>query len=103
MEHERWVGRVDDETVVCNTREWPPERRLRRARMRNRLRISGPRGRFTIETNWYFRTWSQNEAANLLARAGFELVALHGFDADLSEPQSWTGDRLDRLMVLRPA
>ncbi len=102
-EHERWVGQVGDEEVVCNTREWPPDRDRRRSRMRNRLRISGPRGRFTIETNWHFRTWSQDEAAALLARAGFELVALYGFDADLSQPQSWNGNRLDRLMVLAPA
>jgi SAM-dependent methyltransferase len=101
-EHERWVGQVGDEEVVCNTREWPPERRLRRARMRNRLRISGPRGRFVIQTDWYFRTWSQDEAAALLERAGFELVGLYGFDTDLAAPLSWDGDRLDRLLILRP-
>ncbi len=105
-EHERWVGQVGDEKVVCNTREWPPDRRARRARMRNRLTLSGPAekaGRRTLETNWYFRTWSQKEAAALLAETGWELLALYGFDADLAEPQSWDGDRLDRLMVLGPA
>ena len=95
----RWAGEV----VVCNTREWPPEKRLRRSRMRNRLSIEGPGGKRSIETNWYFRTWSQREAQALLAETGWELLALYGFDADLSEPQAWDGDRLDRLMVLRPA
>lgn len=102
-EHERWVGMVGKERVVCNTREWPPERARRRARMRNRLQIEGPRGRSLIETNWYFRTWSEDEAADLITRAGFELVGLYGFDADLSQPLSWDTDRLDRLMVLRPS
>lgn len=101
-EHERWVGRVGDETVICNTREWPPDRGRRRSRMRNRLRIEGPRGTKVIETNWFFRTWSEAEAEALFVRAGFELVGLYGFEVDLAQPLSWDSDRLDRVMILKP-
>lgn len=103
MEHERWVGRVGRDKVVCNTREWPPERGLRRARMRNRLSIEGPSGTQLIQTDWHFRTWNEQEVEALMERAGFELVALYTFDGDLTAPIDWaTSNRLDRILVLTP-
>jgi SAM-dependent methyltransferase len=99
-EHERWVGRAGQQVVVCNTREWPPERRRRRARMRNRLRIRGERGDFSVQTDWYFRTWDEAEAEALWAATGFEVLAQYGFDADLSAPLAVDTLRLDRIFVL---
>lgn len=101
-EHERWVAQLGPERIVCNTREWPPDRRRRRARMRNRLRISGPRGTEVIETDWHFRTWSEEQALRLFARARFELRATYGFDGDLTRPLPWDSRRLDRVMILSP-
>jgi SAM-dependent methyltransferase len=101
-EHERWVAQLGAERIVCNTRELPPDRRLRRARMRNRLYISGPHGSRVIETEWYFRTWSEGEALRLFRRARFELRAVYGFDGDLTEPFAWDSPRLDRVMILAP-
>ena len=103
IEHERWVGRVGRETVVCNTREWPPDRKQRRSRMRNRLAVSGPRGRFVIETNWFFRTWNEAEVDDLLVQTGFRLAGLYTFACDLEEPIPWDSDRLDRVLVLTRA
>lgn len=100
VEHERWVGRAGRETVVCNTREWPPERRKRRSRMRNRLRISGPRGTFLIETEWYFRTWNEAEVDRLLEKTGFELLGLYDFETKIDQPLPLDTNRLDRVMVL---
>jgi SAM-dependent methyltransferase len=100
VEHERWVGQVGDEEVVCNTREWPPNRKLRRSRMRNRLRISGPRGQSLIETEWYFRTWDEREVRALLERTGFGLEGLYSFETRIEAPLSEDSPRLDRVMVL---
>lgn len=99
-EHERWVGRVGRETVICNTREWPPEPALRRSRMRNRLAISGPRGRKLIETDWYFRTWNEDQVDTLLGRAGLRLLGLYTFECNLLRPIPWDSERLDRVLVL---
>lgn len=101
-EHERWVEHVGSERVVCNTREWPPDRRARRTRMRNRLRIEGAEGAFVIETEWFFRTWSDVEAEALFEKSGFELVGLYTFECDPSAPIGWDSNRLDRVMVLAP-
>jgi len=99
-EHERWVGRAGRATVVCNTHEWPPDRSLRRSRMRNRLRISGGGEDALVETEWYFRTYSPAEAISLVRRAGFSLNALFTFDYDLDAPVDAATDRLDWVMVL---
>ena len=102
IERERWVGQLGPERIVCNTREWPPDRRLRRARVRNRLSISGPHGSRVIETEWHFRTWSEDQALRLFDRARFELRAVYGFDGDLAQPLGWDSPRLDRVMILAP-
>src|SRR5512132_990459 len=56
FERERWVGEVAGRRVVCNTREWPPDARRRRSRMRNRLRVTGRGEDLLVETHWFFRT-----------------------------------------------
>ncbi|MBM4369241.1 MAG: class I SAM-dependent methyltransferase [Deltaproteobacteria bacterium] len=102
-EHERWIGKIGRDRVVCNTREWPPDRGRRRARMRNRLRITGPGKDWLIETEWIFRTYHDGQIDALLARAGFETLAVFGFDHQIDRPLPTDTDRLDRIFVLRPA
>lgn len=101
-EHERWVGKHGRARVVCNTREWPPDRRRRRSRMRNRLRITGPGKDWLIETEWFFRTYDEAQIHALLARAGFKAVAVYDFDYRIDHPLPPDTDRLDRVFVLRP-
>lgn len=102
-ERERWVGAVDGARVVCNTREGLPERRARRAPMRNRLRVQGPGTDLLIETDWYFRTYDGAQARRLFRRAGLAPVAVYDFDYRLDTPLGRQSPRLDRVWVLRPA
>jgi SAM-dependent methyltransferase len=102
FEHERWVGKVKRDMVVCNTREWPPEKSPRRSRMRNRLQIQGPKKNWVIETDWFFRTYDIAQMKRLIRKAGFELQALYNFDYKLDEPMSEDTDRLDWVLVLKP-
>ncbi|HSP79375.1 MAG TPA: class I SAM-dependent methyltransferase, partial [Myxococcaceae bacterium] len=100
-EHERWVGQVGKDKVVCNTHEGVPDRRLRRSSMRNRLRITGPEKDLLIETHWYFRTYDLAQARRLFRRAGLRPVALYDFDYRVDEPRKQAGDRLDSIFVLK--
>jgi len=102
-EHERWVGRVGKDSVVCNTHEGLPERRARRSPMRNRLRVQGPGKDWLIETTWYFRTYSAPQAQRLFRAAGLDVVATYDFDYDLASPVPRNSLRLDRVFVLRPS
>ena len=70
--------------------------------MRNRLRITGPRGESLIETEWFFRTWNEREVDALLERTGFELLGLEEFTTRIDRPLPLKSNRLDRVMVLAP-
>ncbi|WP_224365320.1 class I SAM-dependent methyltransferase [Hyalangium versicolor] len=102
LERERWVGRVGRDTVICNTREGLPDRRLRRSPMRNRLRISGPGKDMLIETKWFFRTYDLAEARRLFRSAGLRVLAMYDFDYRLETPVGRNSNRLDRVFVLQP-
>ncbi|MCP3103283.1 class I SAM-dependent methyltransferase [Myxococcus sp. K15C18031901] len=102
-EHERWVGRVGEDAVVCNTHEGLPERRARRSPMRNRLRVTGPGKDWLIETTWNFRTYSGPQAQKLFRDAGLDVVAVYDFDYDLAAPVARGSLRLDRVFVLKPS
>ncbi|MCP3144103.1 class I SAM-dependent methyltransferase [Pyxidicoccus xibeiensis] len=101
-EHERWVGQVGKDRVVCNTHEGLPDRRLRLSPMRNRLRITGPGKDWLIETTWYFRTYSGPQARKLFRDAGLRVAAAYDFDYDLDSPVGRGSPRLDRVFVLQP-
>lgn len=101
-EHERWVGQVGEDRVVCNTNEGLPEKRARRSPMRNRLRVTGPDKDWLIETEWHFRTYSNVQAAKLFRDAGLRVVAGYTFDYDIDAPVARGSLRLDRVFVLQP-
>jgi SAM-dependent methyltransferase len=100
-EHERWVGRAGRDTVVCNTREGLPDRRLRRSPMRNRLRITGPGKDLLIETDWFFRTYDLTQARRLFRSAGLRLLATYDFDYHVDAPLRRGSTRLDRVFILQ--
>ncbi|MDC0709679.1 class I SAM-dependent methyltransferase [Stigmatella sp. ncwal1] len=100
-ERERWVGQVGADTVVCNTREGLPDRRLRRSPMRNRLRITGEDKDLLIETEWFFRTYDLAQVRRLFRSAGMKVLAMYDFDYCLEAPLGRDSPRLDRLFVLQ--
>jgi len=102
-EHERWVEKLGKDTVVCNTHEGLPERRLRRSEMRNRLRITGPGKDLLIETHWYFRTYDLAQARRLFRRAGLRVLEVFDFDYQVDVPRKRGEIRLDSIFVLQPA
>lgn len=101
-EHERWVGQVGEDKVVCNTHEGLPDRRLRRAPMRNRLRVTGPGRDWLIETSWFFRTYDSGQVRRLFRRAGLQVLALYDFDYQVDAPRQRSNTRLDTVFVLKP-
>jgi SAM-dependent methyltransferase len=99
---EHWVARRGGVHVVCDIRSWPPERELRRERVRCRL-VVDDRGRAVRnETHWWFRTYDAAPVRALLrAVPEFEHVATRDFWYDWSQPRELDDTQLDTVLVLR--
>ncbi|MFT5854525.1 MAG: SAM-dependent methyltransferase, partial [Verrucomicrobiales bacterium] len=85
FEHERWVVERDGVKVVSNTRTWPADKKTRKERLRNRLRVQHEGAlEKMLETNWEFRTYDATQLKRLLAKVpAFEPVAFHDFNHDI--------------------
>lgn len=103
--HERWVAERDGVHVVCNTRTWPPHRRLREERMRSRLKVTFPgtdRAPERQETHWAFRTYSARQAKALLkAVPELEVAACYDFNYDAERQRKFDDSYADIVLVLR--
>ncbi|MEZ5324126.1 MAG: class I SAM-dependent methyltransferase [Verrucomicrobiales bacterium] len=88
-EHERWTGSNAGVHVVCNTRTWPPDRRTRLEKLRNRLRVrhdDDPKERL-LETVWNCRTYSASEFFRTIAKVpALTPVAFYNFHHDIKRP-----------------
>ena len=101
--HERWVVERDGETVICNTRTWSADRRRRRERVRNRLRIES-QGSPTKhhESTWEFRTYDAGQLRRLLSKVpALTLVAAYDFGYELDQPRELDDTQEDIVLVLR--
>ena len=106
FEHERWTGSRHGVHVVCNTRTWPPDRRRRREKLRNRLRVrhDGAQTERCYETQWDCRTYSQSQFFRTLAKVPtLNAVAFYDFHHDIENPRPMRRTELrdDVVFVLR--
>lgn len=105
-EHERWTGSNDEISVICNTRTWPPDRKKRRERLRNRLRAlhAGESKERCLETHWECRTYSADQFFRTLAKVPeLSVVGLYDFNHDINSPNLASRRSLcdDAVFVLR--
>ncbi|MFT7668804.1 MAG: SAM-dependent methyltransferase [Planctomycetota bacterium] len=102
VERERWVESRAALKVICNTQTWPPERKLRRERVRNRLQITDRGRELRSETEWYFRTYDAAQVRRLFRQVPeFELVAVHDFLYEVDWTGKLDGKHDDCVFVLR--
>lgn len=101
--HERWVASRDGINVVCNTRTWPVNTRLRSGSMRSRLRVTLPNGTIQRqETNWEVRSYTASQLRRLLQKAGsLKLVACHDFRHDPNEHRKLDDSYSDLVLILK--
>ena len=101
--HERWVVDRGGQRVICNTRTWPADRKRRRERVRNRLRIEAQDSSKKLhESSWEFRTYDASQLRRLLKKVPeLTLVASYDFAYDLTEPRELDDSQEDIVLVLR--
>jgi len=107
IDHEQWTGEQHGVRVVSDTHTWPPDRRMRRERLRNRMVVEEPdaQGRKRtrrLETHWDCRTYDARQLRALLARVPeFEIVACHDFNHDILLRREFDDGKEDLVVVLR--
>ena len=101
--HERWVVDRGGQRVICNTRTWPADRKRRRERVRNRLRIEAQDSSKKLhESSWEFRTYDASQLRRLLKKVPeLTLVASYDFAYDLTVPRELDDSQEDIVLVLR--
>ncbi len=102
-EHERWVVERDGVKVVSNTRTWPADRRTRKEKLRNRLRVQyDGEDEKVLETHWIFRTYDAAQLESLISQVPeFEAVAFHDFNCDVAVERKLDDEYEDIIVVLR--
>ncbi len=102
-EHERWVMDRKGVHVVCNTRTWPPQRRIREELLRTRLRITHRKKSWDQETVWRYRTYSAQELKKLLQKAAprLRIVGCFDFNYDLEVDQDFDSATDDVILILQ--
>jgi SAM-dependent methyltransferase len=101
---ERWTAGDDSCEVVCNIQSWPPERKLRRERIRSRLVVDEAGSELRSETEWWFRTYDAAQVKRLFKSVpALELLAVHDFGYELDFTRQLDDSQLDCLFILRRA
>lgn len=101
-EHERWVEERDGVRVVCNTRNWPADRRRRVERARTRMKVTEGSLTREQETVWEFRTYNAAELKRLFGMVPeLERLACFDFHYDLASERKLDDEYADVVVVLR--
>lgn len=107
LDHERWVGEREGVRVVSTTDTWPPSRRTRTERLRNRMvvrerDVDGAVITRRLETTWRCRTYDARQLRSLIARVPeFEVAACHDFNHDIHLTREFDDSKEDIVVVLR--
>lgn len=100
-EHERWEACRGEVKVVCNTRTWPADRKMRKEELRTRLKITDGGRQHMQETRWQFRTYDASQLKRLLDKVpDFELMECYDFTYNVNEPRLFDDRYADILLVL---
>ncbi len=102
-EHERWVVEENGIRVVCNTRNWPADRRTRLEKARTRIEaaVNGETSR--QEITWSFRAYDAAQLRRTIRAAAPQLHIVQCFDFsyDIEQPRELDDSQSDVLVVMR--
>lgn len=103
---ERWRAKRGNLDVICTVRTNPPNHRQRTEDLRSRIVVRDlnppKREPKRYESNWTFRTYSDQQLRSLLRKAPrFKHLATYDFHHDINIQSSLDGDDLGVVLVLR--
>lgn len=100
--NERWVTEKDGARVECTISAWPADRGTRREKVQAKMKVFEDGQEKRAKTTWSFRSYDARQVRSLLRSVPeLEHVATYDFHYEIEEPQRFSDDQCDTLLILR--
>lgn len=99
---ERWQVQKGGAAIDCTISTWPADRKTRLEKVQARMKVREDGQEKRAQTTWYFRSYSARQARSLLRSVPeLEHVATYDFFYEIDEPQRFSDDQSDTMLILR--
>lgn len=100
--NERWTVERDGARIDCTISGWPADRKTRREKVEARMRVLEGGVEKRSKTTWNFRSYDARQVRSLLRSVpALEHVATYDFHYEIDEPQRFSDEQCDTLLILR--
>ncbi|MFT6108586.1 MAG: SAM-dependent methyltransferase [Planctomycetota bacterium] len=100
--HERWVAEKDGAHVTCTISGWPADRKTRREKVQARMKVLEDGVEKRAQTTWDFRSYDARQVRSLVRSVPeLEHVETYDFHYEIDEPQKFSDEQCDTLLILR--
>ncbi|MEM9381785.1 MAG: class I SAM-dependent methyltransferase [Planctomycetota bacterium] len=100
--NERWKTEKDGARVECTISGWPADRAARREKVEARMKVFENGREKRAKTSWWFRSYDAAQVRSLLRSVpALEHVATYDFHYEIDEPQEFSDEQCDTLLILR--
>lgn len=99
---ERWVTERDGAHIECTIEGWPADRKTRLEKVRARMKVTEGGEEKRAQTTWQFRSYNARQVRSMLRSVPeLEHVATYDFHYAIDEPQRFSDEQCDTLLILR--
>lgn len=100
--HERWVAEKDGAHVTCTISGWPADRKTRLEKVQARMKVLEDGVEKRAQTTWNFRSYDARQVRSLIRSVPeLEHVETYDFHYEIDEPQTFSDEQCDTLLILR--
>jgi len=100
--NERWRVERDGARIDCTISGWPADRRTRREKVEARMRVFEDGVEKRSKTTWNFRSYDARQVRSLIRSVpALEHVGTYDFHYEIDEPQRFSDEQCDTLLILR--
>lgn len=99
---ERWKVEKHGAQIDCTITSWPADPKTRLEKIQARLKVMEAGAEKRAQTNWSFRSYNVRQVRSLLRSVPeLEHVGTYDFHYQIDEPQKFSDDQFDTLLILR--
>ncbi len=100
--HEKWKAEKDGAHVECTISGWPANRKTRREKVQAKMKVLEDGVEKRAKTTWEFRSYDAAQVRSLIESVPeLEHVETYDFHYEIDEPQVFSDEQCDTLLILR--